>query len=355
VPTSAAADAPLALQQPQTRVAELRAARARAREHQMTATPVSPDAIPPQAAGLSESRALAAFRGAEDDGSREPRWADRADAQADRWDAARAPSADADEPPTQGLPRLTPAFHREDRPQAARPTSIRDRAPRPLADGRPNPADASTADRTPADRTHRPLAEAGGSGGSGPPSSGQRPLGTNGGPRRFAPPGGPGGFRTLGRVGGSAGGMAGLRTALAGREIQAALAGLLALALVLVLVVRFNGSGGSAAVAGATSSPRATAGGSARPSNAAASGPAASPGAASQAPTKTAKPTPRPTTTATPKPATTPAAARTYRVKPGDTHSGIATAYRTTVATLMRLNNITDPRSLRVGQVLKLP
>jgi LysM repeat protein len=350
-----AADAQPVAQQPQSRIAELRAARARAREHQMTTPPAGPGAIPPQAAGLSESRALAAFRDRADDASRDARWAERADAQADRSDATQASATGPDETPTRALPRLTPAFHREDRPPAVRPTSIRDRVPRPLVDERMDLRDPSSTDHAPADRTPRPPAAGGPGVGPQRPLGGQRPLETTAGPRRFAPPGGPGGFRTLGRVGGSPGGIAGVRTALAGREIQAALAGLLALALVLVLVVRFNGSGGSAAVAGASSSPRPSAGASASPSNATASGAAASGGAASQAPTKTAKPTPRPTTKATPKPSKTPAAARTYRVKPGDTLSGIATTYGTTVATLMRINNITDARSLRVGQVLKLP
>ena len=38
-----------------------------------------------------------------------------------------------------------------------------------------------------------------------------------------------------------------------------------------------------------------------------------------------------------------------------DTLSAIARRYHTTVAVLQRLNNITDPKKLRVGQVLKLP
>ena len=195
-----------------------------------------------------------------------------------------------------------------------------------------------------------------------PPSSATplaRPAGPSG-PRRFTPPGGPGGFRTLGRVGGSRGGESALRAALAGREIQAALAGLLGLALVLVLVVRFSG-GGTAGVAGASSSSRPSAGASARASGAPPSGAAPS-GAPASGPVPSAIPgrTPastRPVATArsTAKPTQTPAGARTYRVKPGDTLSAIAARFGTTVAALMRLNNITDPRSLRVGQILKLP
>lgn len=44
----------------------------------------------------------------------------------------------------------------------------------------------------------------------------------------------------------------------------------------------------------------------------------------------------------------------TYVVRPGDTLYRIAQAHGTNVATLSRLNNITDPSQLRVGQVLRL-
>ena len=66
------------------------------------------------------------------------------------------------------------------------------------------------------------------------------------------------------------------------------------------------------------------------------------------APTTAPSPTPRPV--ATPKPTF-----RTYVVKPGDTLSGIATRYHTTVSTLAALNHISDPSKLRVGQVLLIP
>jgi LysM repeat protein len=46
---------------------------------------------------------------------------------------------------------------------------------------------------------------------------------------------------------------------------------------------------------------------------------------------------------------------RTYRVRPGDTLSGIAGRYGTTVRELVRLNNIEDPSRIRIGLVLKLP
>jgi hypothetical protein len=45
----------------------------------------------------------------------------------------------------------------------------------------------------------------------------------------------------------------------------------------------------------------------------------------------------------------------TYKVRRGDTLSGIAAEFGTTVKVLVELNDIKDPGSLRVGQVLKLP
>ena len=42
-------------------------------------------------------------------------------------------------------------------------------------------------------------------------------------------------------------------------------------------------------------------------------------------------------------------------MKRGDTLSGIAATYGTTIKKLAALNHITDPSKLRVGQVLKLP
>ncbi len=57
-------------------------------------------------------------------------------------------------------------------------------------------------------------------------------------------------------------------------------------------------------------------------------------------------------------PGATPAAtgaAATYKVKSGDTLSGIAAAHGTTWQVIAQLNKITDPAKLRVGQVLQLP
>jgi len=49
-----------------------------------------------------------------------------------------------------------------------------------------------------------------------------------------------------------------------------------------------------------------------------------------------------------------PSAGETHVVKPGDTLYKIAQAHGMDVATLSRLNNITDPTQLRVGQTLQL-
>ena len=70
----------------------------------------------------------------------------------------------------------------------------------------------------------------------------------------------------------------------------------------------------------------------------------------SRPPGRQAKPKP----TATAKPTATPRP-RTYKVKPGDTLTGIAAKFGTTVKKLSALNNITNPSLIRVGQVLQLP
>ncbi len=61
-----------------------------------------------------------------------------------------------------------------------------------------------------------------------------------------------------------------------------------------------------------------------------------------------------------PSPSPTPTAAvgecgETYTVEAGDSPSGIAQKCGVDVNDLMELNNIDDPRSLRVGQELKMP
>jgi len=44
-----------------------------------------------------------------------------------------------------------------------------------------------------------------------------------------------------------------------------------------------------------------------------------------------------------------------YVVRPGDTLSGLAVRFRTTVADIMRLNGLTNPNLIFVGQVLRIP
>jgi LysM repeat protein len=46
---------------------------------------------------------------------------------------------------------------------------------------------------------------------------------------------------------------------------------------------------------------------------------------------------------------------KTYTIKAGDSLSSIAAKFKTTVAALMALNNLTNANRISVGQVLKLP
>jgi len=138
---------------------------------------------------------------------------------------------------------------------------------------------------------------------------------------------------------------------LTARATQGVLAGVLIVALALVLVTRLNeghpgatGPGPSASHPVATVAPTSSAVGGVgpSPSPAPSGGPGAS-AAATISPEPSVAPTPSPTRKPT-----------SYRVKAGDTLSSIATRFGTTVAKLMQLNHITDSKSLRVGQLLKL-
>jgi N-acetylmuramoyl-L-alanine amidase len=66
----------------------------------------------------------------------------------------------------------------------------------------------------------------------------------------------------------------------------------------------------------------------------------------------TAPPTPPP---ATAPPTTAPGATRQYTVRDGDTLYNIANYFGTTIEEIQDLNGISDPRLIRVGQVLLLP
>ena len=48
-------------------------------------------------------------------------------------------------------------------------------------------------------------------------------------------------------------------------------------------------------------------------------------------------------------------ATRSYKVKAGDTLIGIAAKFGTTPKAITKLNGISDPSSLKIGQVLKIP
>jgi LysM repeat protein len=136
---------------------------------------------------------------------------------------------------------------------------------------------------------------------------------------------------------------------------QAALVALLAVAFVAVLIARLASGGGSAPGAGIV--PQGSAA-SPHASTAAVATHAATPkpsARATPAPQKTAAPSPTLVATG---PSPTPSSGErptSYTVKRGDTLSGIAATYGTTIKKLAALNHIADPSKLHVGQVLKLP
>jgi len=90
-----------------------------------------------------------------------------------------------------------------------------------------------------------------------------------------------------------------------------------------------------------------------------ASSPAKSPlssaGAATTSSPAVSSPSPQITLVPTEKTPPPSGAPTTYKVKPGDTLSGIASAHGTTWKVLAQLNAIKDPSALRVGTVLELP
>jgi len=128
---------------------------------------------------------------------------------------------------------------------------------------------------------------------------------------------------------------------------QAALVVLLAVAFMGIVVSRPSSpTGAPGGAAGPSGSPVVSAQPSPRASSAAVE-PSASAAEASPSPQITLVPTEN-----TPRPST---AATTYKVRPGDTLSGIASVYGTTWQVLAELNDIKNPSALRVGQVLELP
>ena len=122
---------------------------------------------------------------------------------------------------------------------------------------------------------------------------------------------------------------------------QLALGALMILAFAAIAFARLSGVGDGGLLAGAGSpSPRAT--------------------LAAALPTPTPSPIPTPVQSAAASPVLTPAPsltrpARTYKVKRGETLSGIAARFGTTVRVLVDLNDIKNPSRIAVGAVLELP
>jgi hypothetical protein len=138
---------------------------------------------------------------------------------------------------------------------------------------------------------------------------------------------------------------------------QAVLVAVLAVAFLAILLSRPSGAPG---LAGSGASGAATPGGSGAPTEVAAASPTVT---VSQAPPTEAPATEPPASStpvaseAAPSPASSepPTSGATYRVKSGDTLSAIAARFDTTTRVLIRLNGITDPSKLKIGQILKLP
>jgi LysM repeat protein len=147
---------------------------------------------------------------------------------------------------------------------------------------------------------------------------------------------------------------------------QAILVGLLGLAFVALLVARPSSNGGvNPAGFDASASPGQST--SAATDGAVASPPASAPQLTpspettevpidSVSPSSPTPSSPRPIASPSSEPSTQPATSgATYKVKSGDTLSAIASRFGTTTRVLIRLNGITDPSRLKVGQILKLP
>jgi LysM repeat protein len=140
--------------------------------------------------------------------------------------------------------------------------------------------------------------------------------------------------------------MGALPTAAAKSGGSAALVGLMVVAFLVLVLARIQSPGAPgvtpgpslAAVAAATISPIAT--------------PDASPSGTVPSPAPNGSGS---STAATDRPPEATAEPKRYRVKSGDTLISIAARYDTTARKVMAANGISDPRALKVGQVLIIP
>jgi len=134
---------------------------------------------------------------------------------------------------------------------------------------------------------------------------------------------------------------------------QVALAGLMAVAFVAIAFARLSGGGAELTAAGGSSPSPVPAGvAGATPSV------QVTPSAVariSPSPQPSTSPTEAPVATPSPPPPSPSGVARTYRIRSGDTLSGIAAQFGTTVRKLSKLNGIDDPTRIRVGMVLQIP
>ena len=130
---------------------------------------------------------------------------------------------------------------------------------------------------------------------------------------------------------------------------QVALLFLLAIAFAAILIARLSSGGGDRGgivTGSSTTEPSVVAAdpsSTATPSPSSAGSPVPSPSLPSASVPPAASETP------------VASAPSTYKVRSGDTLSGIAATFGTTVDVLTQLNDIKDASSLRIGQVLKLP
>jgi hypothetical protein len=134
------------------------------------------------------------------------------------------------------------------------------------------------------------------------------------------------------------------------RLARIALAAAMVGAAALLLAARFAGGGEGGSV-GASPEP-------ATPSAIASPTQALGPGSASPSLPATSTPSPSPATSGSAEPPTSTArlaSTRRYTVKSGDSLSGIARRFGTTVAVLKKLNAISDASRIRPGQVLRIP